>query len=264
MLRSTYNALFKRKPASVLQGPKVTLFDQSGLPEPLRLPRPGEPLARISAGIADAFLAGACGLCVSGALHYGGGGGIPLDVVTLCGQSTGLLAWAFRDGLGRGGNRSPGKALFGLELAYADGTLVSPMAALCRSSYVLLLPAVSLHPFVGLSLEVLLFFDVATLVLTQDARKAGDYMWGSRVVEELPGRELRLLESREAVEIARLREKVAAAVPGLLEEEGLAEAQEHKWHTEVKPPTFSAGSMAQSPPAPAPRMGRPSYSSVLK
>jgi hypothetical protein len=106
-------------------------------------------------------------------------------VVTLCGQSTGLLAWAFRDGLGRGGNRSPGKALFGLELAYADGTLVSPMAALCRSSYVLLLPAVSLHPFVGLSLEVLLFFDVATLVLTQDARKAGDYMWGSRVVEEM-------------------------------------------------------------------------------
>ena len=233
MLRSTYNALFRRGARPGAAGgalpPRVTLADQSALPEPLRLPRPGDPLARISAGIADASLASLCGLAAAGALHYGGAWEPAL--AALSGQSLALLAWAARDGLGPGGNRSPGKALFALELTQADGSAAPPLAALCRSSYWLLLPAASLHPFVGLGLEVLLFFDVATLVLTQDARKAGDYMWGCRVVEELPGRAERLQECREAAELARLREEVAGLAPGVLEEEGLAEAP--LWHTAV-------------------------------
>ena len=253
MLRSTYNALFRRAgrssglPPSSLLGPRLTLYDQSALPEPLRLPRPGEPLSRMCAGIADACLSAATGACVAGALHYGGSG-LPLETISQAGQSVALLAWCARDGLGPDGNRSPGKALFALELAHADGSLVSPLAALCRSSYFLLLPAVTLHPFVGLGLEVLLFFDVATLVLTQDARKAGDYMWGSRVVEERPGRHLRLLEYREAAELAELREQVAQAAPGLLQEEGLAEGV--LWHTQAAaakappPPTFTLPPLA--------------------
>ena len=244
MLRATYNNLFRRSPrpgaapgASAL---RLTLLDQSSLPEPLRLPRPGEPLSRISAGIADASLASLCGLCVASALHYGGGGVFSPEEAALAGQSAALLAWAARDGLGPGGNRSPGKALFGLELTNADGSLASPLAALCRSSYFLLLPAASLHPFVGLGLEVFLFFDVATLVLTQDARKAGDYMWGCRVVEELPGRAARMQEYREAAELARLREDMSARAPGLLEAEGLA--ADPLWHTAApsRPPAFDA------------------------
>jgi hypothetical protein len=251
MLRSTYNTLFKRaRPgAAAALPPRMSLFDQSALPEPLRLPRPGEPLARICAGIADAGLASACGLCVASALHYGGSS----EVAALSGQSVALLAWAARDGLGPGGNRSPGKALFGLELTQADGSLASPLAALCRSSYWLLLPAAGLHPFVGLGLEVLLFFDVATLVLTQDARKAGDYMWGCRVVEELPGRAERLLEYAEAAELAQLRDKAAALAPGLLEEEGLAEGSA-LWHT---PPPSAPPALSLSPLAPATRQHRP-------
>jgi hypothetical protein len=246
MLRSTYNALFRRARPGAASGalpPRITLYDQSALPEPLRLPRPGEPLSRICAGIADAGLAAACGLCAASALHYGGSS----EVAVLSGQSVALLAWAARDGLGPGGNRSPGKALFGLELTQADGSLPSPLAALCRSSYWLLLPAASLHPFVGLGLEVLLFFDLATLVLTQDARKAGDYMWGCRVVEELPGRAARLQEYHEAVELAQLRERAAQLAPGLLEEEGLAEGA--LWHT------------PSSRPPPLAPLGAPSSSS---
>jgi hypothetical protein len=253
MLRSTYNALFKRaRPGAAGGGalpPRITLYDQSALPEPLRLPRPGEPLARISAGIADAGLAAACGLCAASALHYSGSG----EVAALAGQSVALLAWAARDGLGPGGNRSPGKALFGLELTQADGSLAPPLAALCRSSYWLLLPAAALHPLVGLGLEVLLFFDLATLVLTQDARKAGDYMWGCRVVEELPGRAERLLEYAEAAELAQLRDKAAALAPGLLEEEGLAEGSA-LWHT---PPPSAPPALSLSPLAPATRQHRP-------
>ena len=252
MLRATYNNLFRRArpgaaPGASASALRLTLLDQSSLPEPLRLPRPGEPLSRICAGIADASLASLCGLCVASALHYGGGGAFSPEEAALAGQSTALLAWAARDGLGPGGNRSPGKALFGLELTNADGSLASPLAALCRSSYFLLLPAVSLHPFVGLGLEVFLFFDVATLVLTQDARKAGDYMWGCRVVEELPGRAARMQEYREAAELARLREDMSARAPGLLEAEGLA--QDPLWHTAApsRPPTFDA------PGAPRPR-----------
>jgi uncharacterized RDD family membrane protein YckC len=246
MLRTAFSGLLRRskpKPyASSLPGARLTLLDQSALPAPLRLPRPGEPLARICAGLADAGLALASGACAACALHYGGG--LALEAAALPAQSVALLAWAARDALGAGRNRSPGKALFGLELANADGSLASPAAALLRSSYMLLLPATPLHPFVGLGLELLLFFDLATVVLTQDARKAGDYMWGCRVVEERPGRAERLLEYREAEEMAALRARIEAAAPGLLRAEGLAE--EATWHTApvaapLPPPAFGAG-----------------------
>ena len=199
--------------------PKLTLFNQSMLPEELRLPLPADPMSRICAGLVDLSLCAACGVGLAAASHYGMG----LEALSASGlgQGAGLVLWAARDGLGPGGNRSPGKAMLGLELVTSDGTLVSPMAALCRSSYFLLLPATPLHPFVGLTLEVLLFWDLATLLFTQDSRKAGDYMWGSRVVEELPGRDLRVLDYREAQEIEELRMKLEKVAPGWLEEEGL-------------------------------------------
>jgi len=184
-------------------------------------------MSRISAGLVDLSVSAACAAGVAGLAHYGAG--VDALIASGMGQGAGLLIWAARDGLAHGGNRSLGKAIFGLELVTSDGSLVSPLAALCRSSYFLLLPATSLHPFVGLSLEVFLFWDLATLVFTQDSRKAGDYMWGSRVVEELPGRDVRLLEYQEAREIERLREKIEKVAPGWLAEDGLL--NDAKWYS---------------------------------
>ena len=232
------------------------LSDQSWLPPPLRLPRPAEPMARMCAGLADLALSAALGASVAAACHYGGG----LDAVSAVGvgQGTSLMLWAARDGLGPGGNRSPGKALFKLELVNSDGTLVSPLAGLCRSSYFLLLPATPLHPFVGLTLEVLLFWDIATLVLTPDARKAGDYMWGSRVVEELPDRHIRMLDYMEGVEVEELREKIEKVAPGWLEEEGLA--KDVLWHTpRVGDKSILAGAKPIVPLPPPPPKGDTTY-----
>jgi uncharacterized RDD family membrane protein YckC len=171
----------------------------------------------MSAGALDALLAAAGGAAVAG-LGMAASGGAATELVVGAAQVSALALWAARDALGDGRNRSLGKRACGLELACADGSLAPAGAALCRSWYWLLLPACSLHPFVGLSMETLLFFDLATLLLTQDARKAGDYMWGLRVVNERPGRAGRLQDAAEALEAEQLREEVEAEAPGLLAE----------------------------------------------
>lgn len=209
---SFLSSLFRRSraPGGI---PALSLFDQTSLPEPLRLPLPADPLARLCAGIAD----GAVAAAGAAAAFYGAGaaGVAPADA-SAAAQAAFLLLWAVRDALGDGGNRSLGKRAFNLELTHADGSLASRSAALSRSWYVLLVPAAGAHPFVGLSLELFLFFDVATLVLTPDARKAGDYMFGTRVVRERAGRRDRLADAADAVEATALREEIEAAAPGLL------------------------------------------------
>ena len=209
---SFFSSLFRRSraPGGV---PSLSLFDQTSLPEPLRLPLPADPLARLCAGIVD----GAVAAAGAAAAFYSAEavGAASADAAAAC-QATFLLLWATRDALGDGGNRSLGKRVFNLELTRADGSLASRPAALARSWYVLLAPAAGVHPFVGLSLELLIFFDVATLVLTPDARKAGDYMFGTRVVRARAGRSDRLADAADAVEAATLREEIEAAAPGLL------------------------------------------------
>ena len=69
-------------------------------------------------------------------------------------------------------------------------------------------------------IEVALFFDLSSLVLTQDARKAGDYMFGTRVVEERPGREQRVIDYFEQVEIEKVRDEIESLRPGLLTRRG--------------------------------------------
>ena len=211
-----FSNFFRRRPRGPdAFGRRVTLFDQSALPAALRLPRPGDPFARVMAGSFDALVAGAGGACCFAAA--GAAGANPVDASAVA-QAAALALWAVRDALGDGGSRSLGKRLFSLEIALSDGTLAPRSAALARSWYYALLPAATLHPFVGLSLEVLLFADLATLVLTPDARKAGDYMVGTRVVAERIGRAARLAEASELQEARALREQVEKQAPGLLAE----------------------------------------------
>ena len=250
-----FRSYFRRRPRMPdALGRRVTLFDQSALPAALRLPRPGDPFARVMAGSFDALLASSGGAAVYATADLLG---VATADAVAAAQATALALWAVRDALGDGGNRSIGKRLCSLELSLADGTLAPRSAALARSWYYALIPIATLHPFCALSLEVILFADVATLVLTPDARKAGDYMVGTRVVAERPGRTDRLSEAAELSEARRLREDVEAAAPGLLaeleRERGGAAAPWWKGQVSVlagAPPTRPANA-AQAFPRPA-------------
>jgi uncharacterized RDD family membrane protein YckC len=204
---------------------KLTLADQTFLPPDLRLPRPGDPLTRIRAGIIDAALAACVGGCVGAAAHLGLG--VTLQEAVGYGNGGALLLWVARDTLAPGRNRSPGKAAMGLELATRDGMVAAPGAAALRNAHFLLLLAAPLHPVGAVALEAALFFDAATCVFTPDARKVGDYVAGCRVVEERPGRSERLRDAAEAAEARALEARVRAAAPGLLEAEGLG--ARHWW-----------------------------------
>ena len=178
----------------------------------------GDPLARIRAGFVDALLAATFGGCLG--LSASSLGLPAQEALGLC-NGAALLLWVCRDGLAPGNNRSPGKALFKLELCTREGLPLSPAAALCRNAHFLLLLAAPLHPMGAVALEAALFFDVATCAFTPDARKVGDYALGCRVVEERPGRAERLRDAAEAAEMEALAGRIRAAAPGLLEAEGL-------------------------------------------
>lgn len=211
--------------------PRLSLLNQASLPEDLRLPKPGDPLNRVGAGFVDAFLSVIGGGLVGGATYAATGGAI--DISVAAGQGVSLFLWAIRDVLGDHGNRSVGKRLFRLEITQRDGILATPMSCLGRSAYFLLAPFTVLHPYIGMSFEVLLFWDVATLFLTSDARKAGDYACGTRVVDErgqaaskgqqgqeaadrAQAREQRVQEMYVVEEVRELREKIERGMPGLL------------------------------------------------
>jgi uncharacterized RDD family membrane protein YckC len=196
---------------------RLSLHNQDSIPEPLRLPRPADPLARLGAGLLDAGIS-IVGGSVAGYLAFLGSA-LP-EVGLAAAQGTAIALFSFRDAFGDEGNRSIGKKVFSLELALWDGQLPSPSSCAARSWYLCLIPIASLHPVLLASLEVGLFFDLASLLLTQDARKAGDYMFGTRVVEERPGRDERVKEYIEQVEIEKVREEIEALQPGLLTRRG--------------------------------------------
>ena len=212
---------------------RLTLFHQSGVPEDLRLPTPGDPLARTAAGVADAALAGCVGCAVAGVVALavpGGGEALALPLA----QGAALAHWSFRDALGwDGGNRSAGKALCGLELALWDGSLATPAAAAVRSAYMLAAPAAALHPIAGMAWTTLLVFEVASVGFTQDARKLGDYALGTRVVDERPGREGRMRDLADAAEVRALRAEVEALAPGTLALRR-ARGEAGAWYTDLQ------------------------------
>ncbi len=187
---------------------------ERGIPEDLQLPTPAEPIKRFFAAVFDAGLALTGGVVAGYAASYGTG--IP-EAVGAVGQGTALVLWTLRDGLGDHGNRSLGKALFKLELANWDGTLPQPSACLARNVYFALVPLTAFHPLVTMSLEVVLFFDAASFFVTKDARRVGDYIFGTRVVQERPGRALRALDMHEAVEAGEIRAELEALAPGVLD-----------------------------------------------
>lgn len=193
---------------------RMTLFHQDYAPEDLRLPSPGDPFARTAAGVTDVVIAGSVGACVAYGLQLVTG---DANLAFSVAQGTALAHWVFRDSLGLdGGNRSIGKRVWKQEIAYWDGTLASPGHAALRNFYFLGWPLATLHPIAGMTWSVLVVFDMASVFFTQDARKVGDYLFGTRVVNERAGRDVRLTDMEESNEIRRIRAEVERLSPGLL------------------------------------------------
>ena len=195
-------------------GGRFTLFHQDDVPEDLRLSPPADPVARTTAGAIDAALALGGG-AVAGWLAHALTGSSDVASASAAGAATAL--WVLRDGLGDGGNRSVGKAIMRVELAYWDGALASPAHALTRNAIVLAWPLAGLHPMLEMLWTTSVVFDGASLFLTADARKLGDYALGTRVVAERPGRQGRAQDRADALEMARLRADIDALSPGLLQ-----------------------------------------------
>jgi uncharacterized RDD family membrane protein YckC len=199
-----------------LSSEKLGFWNQWMLPPDLRLPAPADPLRRLGAGLLDAALAAGVGGAAAAAVSASGGGG---GAAAEAGAAAALLAWALRDAAAPasdGGCRSPGKRAFGLELARADGSLPSRGAAAARGAYWAALPAAALHPLAGMGAAALLAFDFFSTTLTVDARKVGDYVAGTRVVDAPPGRAERVADAAAADEIRALRDEIEALAPGEL------------------------------------------------
>lgn len=121
----------------------TSLLKQEGIPEELRLPVPGDPMSRVGAGLVDLLIAGAAGASAGGVAQLVTGDAV---VVGAAAQTAALGFWVLRDALSPDGNRSIGKRLFKLELAFWDGALPPTLLAAARNSYFLALPLSQLHP----------------------------------------------------------------------------------------------------------------------
>ena len=122
---------------------QTSLLKQEGIPEELRLPLPGDPMSRVGAGLTDMIIAASVGLAVGGVAQL-----VIIDDATVraAAQTAALGMWVLRDALSLDGNRSIGKRLFKLEIAYWDGALPPAVIAAARNSYFLTLPLSQLHP----------------------------------------------------------------------------------------------------------------------
>ncbi len=217
------------------------LYGES-LPDDLRLPQPAAPIRRLIAGLIDVALAGVGG-SATGGLVYATTGDVAISVSAA--QGVTLTLWMLRDCLGDHGTRSMGKRVLSLEITNWDGTIASPTTCMVRNLYMGLVPVLTFHPLLSLTFEMLVFFDMASFAVTADARRVGDYMLGSRVVGERPGREERVRDLYDAQEVEAIKEEIEHLAPGLL-----AQLPEAQWYDEVQTGLRKAGK-ASTPPVAA-------------
>jgi uncharacterized RDD family membrane protein YckC len=191
---------------------QTSLLKQEGIPPELRLPLPGDPMSRLGAGLVDLIIAGTSGACLGAVTQALGG---DADIYAFVGQSASLATWILRDALSPDGNRSIGKRLFKLELAHWDGSLPSIVSAAARNAYFLALPLSQVHPMLEMVWTLVLVFDISSIFFTQDARKLGDYILGTRVVDERAGRADRLKDQDELAEMAVLEAELRELSPAV-------------------------------------------------
>lgn len=186
--------------------------EDEDVPPDLRTPTPGDPIARGLAGAVDLGVSLGVGLACGAAA--GALSGVP-QLAAWTAKATGVLAWVARDALVSEGHASIGKRTFGLELTYWDGALASRTDALLRNSPWLLAACTEAHPLVSRALVFIAVWDIATMIVTHDGRKAGDYMRGTYVSAVPAGvaQDARVLDHAEAMQMAQLEEEIEKLSP---------------------------------------------------
>jgi hypothetical protein len=207
-------------PRVSLDSERVTLFNQSKLPEDLRLPLPAEPFFRTLAGLTDLLVSLAIGCTAYLAVRHGVG---DLGLALNAGGGAALAAWMVRDAVCDEGNRSLGKKIFRMEITDAEGGLATRTACLLRSWHYGIIVLMPLHPAFDLTAGAILVFDLASLLVTPDARKLADYTLGTRVTMERPNRALRVQDATEADELALIRAQLMKSAPDFIKEQDALE-----------------------------------------
>lgn len=153
-------------------------FFTDEVPAEFQLPPPPDPIARCMAGLVDMAVSGTLGALVGTAAFVGldsADAGVWGSVLA------GSLAFAGRDAVAGDGCGSFGKRLFGLRVIGWDQGIVSPSASVVRNAYFGLIPFFGVNDIVWHAFVFCAVWDVASQLVTQDARRAGDYLMGCRV-----------------------------------------------------------------------------------
>ena len=177
----------------------------ANIPEDLRLPTFADPIGRLLAGLVDFGVA--CGVGLGSGWLVSALTTVP-DLGSWTALTAGTFAWITRDALFEEGNRSLGKILYDIEIAYWDGQLASRIDSVKRNMHYLFVPFVGVHEYVGHALLFCIVWDIATHMVTYDARKLGDYFAGTYVVASPPGRETRVLDMIEQAELEEVEKEI--------------------------------------------------------
>ena len=117
---------------------------------------------------------------------------------------------------------------------------------------------------------LVLVFDLSSILFTQDARKLGDYVFGTRVVDERPGRKERELDLQEQSEMEFLRAEIRELTPRISAQAPISldssKPPSQSWYASVRQEVVGAdvigaaiksgkGNPNESPPATASTAG---------
>eukprot|EP01138_Halocafeteria_seosinensis_P013868 gb/GECG01014161.1/.p1 GENE.gb/GECG01014161.1/~~gb/GECG01014161.1/.p1 ORF type:complete len:353 (+),score=30.76 gb/GECG01014161.1/:1-1059(+) len=180
-------------------------YAQSSVPEDLRLPTFADPIGRVLAGAVDLGIA--CAVGIGSGWLISAITGVP-DLGSWTALAAGTFAWIGRDGILDEGNRSLGKILYDIEISYWDGQLARRTDCVKRNMPYVLVPFVGVHEYVGHALLFCIVWDLATHLVTYDARKLGDYLSGTYVVSSAPGRDTRVLDMIEQEELEEIESEI--------------------------------------------------------
>ena len=187
--------------ANFFAGPEV--------PAEFRLRPPADPLGRLSAAAVDLVLSGAVGVATASII------GLSLSCMDLgiwSGLTASCFVFAGRDAVFGPETRSLGKIIHGLNVETWWQQSVPLSSAILRNIQFALLPVSGAASLVYHAIVFASVWDGASQLVTDDGRRAADYLVKSRVVELL-GEEVDLTDDCDAAEMDWLLQDLTGLSP---------------------------------------------------
>ncbi len=179
------------------------------MPAEFRLRPPADPLGRLAAAAIDIALSGAVGTIAG--VTVGGYLGC-LDVGLWSGMTAACFVFAGRDAVFGPETRSLGKILHGLNVETWGQQSVPISTAVLRNLQFAALPLSGAASLVWHAIVFTSIWDAASQLVTDDGRRAADYLVKSRVVELL-GEPVDLLDDAEAQEMDEILGELSSLSP---------------------------------------------------